>query len=197
LAHPLFNATGITLMRAELNAKRLDFLHEIMRDLHHVGVIANPLHAVEERERADLAARAEHLGIRLSFFSIANRAELDRALDAIGADPSQALVALSEGFVVANRGSIINFAMSRRIPVVSGWAVMAKSGALLTYGPRLADSYYRIAYFIGRILKGAKPSELPIEQPTRFELVVNANIAKALGITIPPWILARADEVIE
>jgi putative tryptophan/tyrosine transport system substrate-binding protein len=197
LAHPLFNATGITLMKAELNSKRLEFLHEIAPEIHRVAVITNPLHAGEERERADLGAQAEQLGIRLAFFSTPNRAELDRALDAIKTDRPQAVIAFSEGFVVENRYTIINFAMTQRLPVISGWAVMAKSGALLTYGPRLVESYRRTAYFVGRILKGTKPAELPIEQPTKFEFVINLKTAKALGLTIPPLVLARADEVIE
>jgi putative ABC transport system substrate-binding protein len=197
LAHPLFNATGITLMRAELNGKRLELLHEIAPEVRRVAVIANPLHAGEAREQADLEAKAEQLGIHISFFATPNRGELDRALDAIRADPPQALVAFSEGFVVENRDTIISFAMSRRLPVVSGWAVMAKSGALFTYGPRLVESYRRAAYFVGRILKGAKPAELPIEQPTVLELVINLKSAKALGLGIPPTVLTRADEVIE
>jgi putative ABC transport system substrate-binding protein len=197
LAHPLFNATGITLMRAELNGKRLELLHEIAPELHRIAVIANPLHAGEESEQADLEAEAEQLGIHISFFATSNRAALDSALDAIGAEPPQALVALSEGFVVENRDTIINFAMSRRIPVVSGWAVMTKSGALFTYGPRLIESYRRTAYFVARILRGAKPAELPIEQPTVLDLVINLRTAKALGLAIPQSLLARADEVIE
>ena len=197
LAHPLFNATGITLMKAELSSKRLEFLHEFAPEVHRVAVITNPLHAGEERERDDLGAQAKQLGIQISFFSTPNRAELDRALDAIAAAPPQALIAFSEGFVVENRDTIINFAMGHRLPLISGWAVMAKSGALLTYGPRLEESYRRTAYFVGRILKGANPEDLPIEQPTRFELVVNRKTANALGLTIPPSILARVDEVIE
>ena len=197
LAHPLFNATGVTLMKAELNSKRLEFLHEFAPEVHRVAVITNPLHPGEEREREDLGAQAEQLGIHLAFFSTPNRAELDRALNAIAADPPQALIAFSEGFVVANRETIINFAMKHRLPLISGWAIMAKSGALLTYGPRLVESYRRTAYFVGRILKGTKPGDLPIEQPTRFELVVNRKTADALGLTIPPSILARVDEVIE
>jgi putative tryptophan/tyrosine transport system substrate-binding protein len=197
LAHPLFNATGVTLMKAELNSKRLEFLHEFAPEAHQVAVITNPLHAGEEREREELGAQAEQLGIHLAFFSTPNRAELDRALNAIAAAPPQALIAFSEGFVVENRDTIINFALRHRLPLISGWAIMAKSGALLTYGPRLGESYRRTAYFVGRILKGAKPVDLPIEQPTRFELVVNRKTADALGLTIPPSILARVDEVIE
>ena len=197
LAHPFFNATGITLMKAELNSKRLEFLHEFAPEAHRVAVITNPLHAGEEREREDLGAQEEQLGIQLAYFPTPNRAELDRALDAIAAGPAQALIAFSEGFVVENRDTIINFAMSHCLPLISGWAIMAKSGALLTYGPRLGESYRRTAYFVSRILKNAKPADLPIEQPTRFELVVNRKTADALGLTIPPSILARVDEVFE
>ncbi|HVM79626.1 MAG TPA: ABC transporter substrate-binding protein [Stellaceae bacterium] len=197
LAHPLFNATGITLMRSELWGKRLELLHEIAPDIHRIAVIANPLHGGEHLERADLAAKANLLGIAVSFFSTPNRAELDRALTAIAADPPQAIAAFSESFVVDNRAYIVNFAMSRRIPVVAGWSVLATAGSLFTYGPRLADSYRRTAYFVDRILKGAKPAELPIEQPTVLELVVNLGSAKILGIDIPPALLARADTVIE
>jgi putative tryptophan/tyrosine transport system substrate-binding protein len=143
LAHPLFDATGVTLLKAELNSKRLDFLHEIGPEIRRVAVIANPLHAGEEGERADLAAQAAQLDIRLTFLSTPNRAELDRALDIIAADPPQAIVAFAEGLVIENRPTIINFAMSRRLPVVSGWAVMANSGALFTYGPRLVESFRR------------------------------------------------------
>jgi putative ABC transport system substrate-binding protein len=107
------------------------------------------------------------------------------------------LVAFSDAFVVETRNYIINFAMSRRLPVVSRWAVMAQSGALCTYGPRLVESYRRVAYYVDRVLKGSKPAELPIEQPTIFELVINLNSAKTLGLTAPPVVLVRADRVIE
>jgi len=197
LAHPLFNATGVTLLKAELNGKRLEYLHEIMPDIRRVAIIANPLHPGEASERADLTRKADQLGIHLSFFATPTRAELDRALDAIAADPPQAIVAFSEGFVVENRATIINFAMSRHLPVVSGWATMAKSGALFTYGPRLEESYRRPAYYVGRILAGARASDLPIERPTVLELVVNLNSAKTLGITVPNSVVALADRVIE
>lgn len=197
LAHPLFNATGITLMKAELNSKRLEFLHELMSSVRRVAVIANPLHAGEAAERADLSAKAQELGIKLDFFKTPNRAELDRALAAIKADPPDAVVAFSEGFVVENRELIIEVASSSSIPVVSGWAVMAKSGALFTYGPRLEESYRRTAYFVDRILKGTKPEALPIERPAVLELVLNLRMARSLGLQIPPILLARADDTIE
>ena len=197
LAHPLENATGITLMSVEMNGKRLELLHEIMPQIRRVAVLANPLHPGVQRERGDFEAKAQQLGIDASFFAIPNRAELDRALSSIATRAPDALVAFSDAFVVENRKYIISFAMSRRLPVVSGWAVMAESGALCTYGPRLVESYRRVAYYVDRILKGAKPAELPIEEPSKFELVINLNTARTLGLTIPSQVLVRADRVIE
>ena len=184
-------------MVAELNSKRLELLHEIVPDLRHIAVIANPLHPGVEFERRDSEAKARQLGIQISFFATANRAELDRAFDAIAANLPQAMLVFSEGFVVENRQYILNFAMSRHIPVVSGWAVMAESGALCTYGPRLVEAYRRVAYLVDRILQGAKPADLPIEQPTVLELVVNLKSAKILGLKIPSAVLVQADTVIE
>lgn len=197
LAHPLFNATGITLMKAELNGKRLEFLHQLAPSVHRVAVIANPLHAGEASERANLSAKALELGIRLDFFKTSNRPELDRALAAIRLDPPGAIVAFSEGFVVENRDRIIGVANSLRVPVVSGWAIMAQTGALFTYGPRLEESYRRTAYFVDRILKGAKPADLPIERPTIIDLVLNLKAAKFLGLQISQSFIARADDTID
>jgi putative ABC transport system substrate-binding protein len=197
LAHPLFNATGISLMLAQLNSKRLELLHEILPDFRRVAVLSNPLHPGEQLERTDSETKARQLGLEIAFFPTPNRADLDRALAALDAGSPQALLVFSDAFVVENRQRIINFAMSRRLPIISGWAVMAESGALCTYGPRLFDSYRRVAYFVDRILRGAKPDDLPIEQPTVLELVVNLDTARTLGITIPPTVLARADRVIE
>jgi putative ABC transport system substrate-binding protein len=197
LAHPLHNATGISLMSIEMNGKRLELLREIAPEISRVAVIANPLHSGMQLERTDFEAKGKQLGIAVSFFSTQNRAELDQALSSLASKAPEALVAFSDAFVVDNKNYIINFAMSRRLPVVSGWAVMAENGALCTYGPRLVESYRRTAYFVDRILKGSTPAELPIERPTVFELVVNLNSAKTLGITVPSTVLARADRIIE
>lgn len=197
LAHPLLNSTGVTLLRAELNGKRLEILHEIQPKIRRVAVIANPLHAGEVLERADLETKARQLGIELTFFSTPNKDALEQALTGIAADLPQAIVAFSEGFVVENRHRIIAFATDHGIPVVSGWAIMARSGALITYGPRLVEAYSRTAYFVDRILRGAKPADLPIEQPTVLELIVNVKAAKVVGLDVPTSLLARADEVIE
>ena len=113
------------------------------------------------------------------------------------ADPPQAISVFSDGFAVQNRQSIIDFASSQRAPVIAAWPIFARSGAICSYGPRLSESYRRLASYVDRILKGAKPADLPIEQPTKFETVVNQRTANAFGLTIPPSLLASADEVIE
>jgi ABC-type uncharacterized transport system substrate-binding protein len=197
LSHPLFNATGISLMLPQLNSKRLELLREIFPDIRRIAVIANPLHPGQQLEKADSEAKARQLGIDAAFFATSNRQELDSALKTIDGNLPQAILVFSDAFAVENRQYIVNFAMSRRLPVVSGWAVMADSGALCAYGPRLVESYRRVAYFVDRILKGANPAELPIEQPTVLELVVNLNSARTLGIKIPSTVLVRADRVIE
>lgn len=197
LSHPLENATGVSLMAVELNTKRLDLLRQIAPDVRRLAVLANPLHPGADKERGYSELAAQQLGFETSFHPTPNRTELDGALASLYAQKPQALLVLSDGFVVENRSLIVNFAMSLRLPVVSGWAVMADSGALCTYGPRLVESYRRTAYFVDRILKGAKATDLPIEQPSVFELVINLNSAKTLGISVPQSVLVRADRVIE
>lgn len=197
LAHPLYNATGITLLRAELNGKRLEMLRELIPGLRHVGVIANSLHAGEQLELREITASATALGLAISYYATPNSVALDAALVAIAADLPQALLVLSDAFAVEHRSRITAFAMAHRLPIASGWAVMAEAGSVFTLGPRMADSYRRTAYFVDRILKGARPAELPIEQPTVLQTVINMKSARTLGISVAPSLLARADEIIE
>jgi putative ABC transport system substrate-binding protein len=197
LAHPLFNATGITLMLAELNGKRLDLFKQILPGMRRVGVLANALHPGQERERAVVEDEARQQGLRTSAYTMRSEAELAAALAALAAAPPEGLLVLSDGFVVTHRRKILDFALAHRMPVISGWALMADSGALCTYGPRLAESFARVGYFVDRILKGAAPSALPIEQPTILELVINLKTARQLGLSVPKTVLTRADRVIE
>lgn len=197
LTHPLYNATGITLMLAEQNAKRLDLLRQISPQVRRLSVLANALHPGQNLERDVAEAKAREVGMQISMHLTRNQAELDAALAAIGAERPDALLVFSDAFVVEHRRLILDFALSRRLPVVSGWSVMADDGALCTYGPRLVESYRRVGYFVDRIVRGARPSELPIEQPTVFELVINRRTARQLGVAIPPAVLARADRIID
>jgi putative tryptophan/tyrosine transport system substrate-binding protein len=197
LAHPRGNMTGLTFMAAELNGKRLELLREIVPNLHRVAILANPAHPGEHLERDYTQEYGRQLGLVTDYFATTTREELERAFATMAKEPPQAISLFADGFAIQYRQSIIDFGMSRRVPVISGWPVFARVGAICTYGPQLTSSYQRMAYYVDRILKGTPPSDLPIEQPTKFELVLNLKTAKALGLEIPPTLLARADEVIE
>ena len=193
LARPRGNMTGVTLMAVEFNGKR----QEIVPDLRRVAIVGNPEHPGAHLERAFSEETARRLDLAIEYLPTRTRDELTSVLSAISAHPPQAISLLADGFAIQNRQTIIDFAMRHRAPVISGWPIFARSGAVCTYGPRLTESYGRLAYYIDRILKGAKPDDLPIERPTKFEFVINLRTAKALGLTIPPSLLVRADEVIE
>ncbi|WP_370201806.1 ABC transporter substrate-binding protein [Bradyrhizobium elkanii] len=197
LAKPRGNKSGLTLMAVELNGKRLDLLRDIIPKLRRVAVIGNPEHPGAHLERGFSEATGRQLGLRIDYFPTETGDRLTAALAAMADDPPQAVSILADGFAIQNRQTIIDFAMSEHIPAISGWPIFAQSGALFTYGPKVADSYRRLAYFADRVFKGARPADLPIEQPTTFEFVINMRTAKALDITISPFLLASADRVIE
>ena len=197
LSRPLGNMTGLTFMAAEFNGKRLELLKEIIPGLRRVAIIANPEHPGEQLERRYSEEAAQRLGFTIDHFATRNRSELDSAFTSIAAIPVQAISVFADGFAIQNRQRIVDFGISRGMPVISGWAIFAQSGALCTYGPQLSESYRRLAYYVDRVLKGTRPSDLPIEQPTKFELVLNSKTAKALNINIPSSVLVRADTVIE
>jgi putative ABC transport system substrate-binding protein len=197
LARPRGNMTGLSFMAAEFNGKRIELLQELIPGLRRVAIIANPEHPGEQLERRYSEEAGQRLGLTIDHFATRTRSELDAALTNIATIPAQAISVFADGFAIQNRQSIVDFGISRRMPVISGWAVFAQSGALCTYGPRLSESYRRLAYYVDRVLKGTKPADLPIEQPTKFELVINLKTANALDIAIPPSVLVRADTVIE
>jgi putative tryptophan/tyrosine transport system substrate-binding protein len=197
LARPRGNMTGVTLMAVEFNGKRLELLQEIVPELRRVTIVGNPEHPGSHLERAFSEETARRLGLTIEYLPTRTRDELTGVLSAISARPPQAISLLADGFAIQNRQTIIDFAMRHRAPLISGWPIFARSGAVCTYGPRLTESYRRLAYYIDRILKGAKPADLPIERPTKFEFVINLRSAKALGLTIPQSLLARAGQVIE
>ena len=197
LARPHANMTGLTFMAPELTAKRLELLREIIPELRRVAILAYPEHPGEHIERAYSEETAKHLGIEINYFPTSSLEDLAAALAKIASDPPQAISLFSDGFALQNRDRTINFATDHRLPVISGWPIFAESGALCTYGPDLRESYRRLAYYADRVLRGAKPIDLPVEQPTKFELVINLKTAKVLGLTVPQSLLQRADEVIE
>jgi putative ABC transport system substrate-binding protein len=160
LARPHVNMTGVTFMAPELTAKRLDLLREMIPALRRVAVLFYPEHPGQHIERAYSEETAQRLGLSVAYFPTSTLEDLNAALTAMAEDPPQAISLFADGFALQNRERIIEFAMSHRLPVISGWPIFAQSGALCTYGPNLAVSYRRLAYYVDRILKGAKPVDL-------------------------------------
>lgn len=197
LARPRGNMTGLTFMAAELNGKRLQILSDIIPGLRRVAIVANSEHGGVHLERANSEEVGRQLGLTIQYYPTPTRDKLKDAFAAMAADPPQAISVFSDGFAVQNRQSIIDFASSQRAPVIPAWPIFARSGAICSYGPRLSESYRRLASYVDRLLKGARPADLPIEQPTTFETVINQRTAKAFGLAIPQSLLASADEVIE
>lgn len=196
-AHPGGNATGITLFAAELAGKRLALLKQVLPGMRSVGVIHNPLHPGAPREVSSTREAAEALALKPTFLPTQNATELDAALAEAARLRVDAVLVFADGFTLTHADRIAAFSLRQRIPVVAGWASFAQRGNLMAYGPEFADVYRRLASYADRIRRGARPADLPVEQPTKFELVVNLKTARALGITVPQSVLVQATEVIE
>jgi putative ABC transport system substrate-binding protein len=184
-------------MSLDLSGKRIELLREIVPQVRRLAVLARPEHAGEHRERAVSEEVVAKLGMTMAYVPIQAASELDDAFQAIARQKCDALVTFPDGVMVANSGRIAKFAVNAKLPTVSGWASFADNGFLLTYGPNLADTYRGLARHVDRILRGAKPSDLPVELPRTVELVLNARTARALGVTIPQSALLRADRIVE
>lgn len=195
-AHPGGNASGITLFASDLVGKRMAMLRQVLPRLQRIGVIANPGHPGAERELQASRDAAARLGLKLSFFPASSTVALEAVLAAVNASRVEALLVFADGFALEQAERIAEFSAQHRIPVVAGWATFAQRGNLLAYGPEFNDVYRRLASYADRIHKGAKVGDLPLEQPTKFELVVNLKTARAIGIAIPQALLLQADEVI-
>lgn len=196
LARPNANMTGLTYLGTELNGKRLELLREIVPGVRRVALLANPAYPGESGERANSEATAGRIGLDVRHVAARTTDDLAAAFTRMANEKVQAISLFADSFAVQNRDRIVAFAMSQRIPLVSSWPVFAEAGALCTYGPRLADSYRRLAYYADRVLRGTRPAELPIEQPTTIETIVNLKTAAALGLKVPEAVLVRADRVI-
>ena len=197
LASPGGNVTGLTLMQTELSRKRLQLLREAAPGTALVAVIWNPTDPSAADFLRETEAAARSLGLKLHEIEARSPAELDAAFKAVADLRPSAFFTLPGGMFQANVRRIIDFAAKRRLPGVFPNRAFVEAGGLLSYAPSLAASWRRAAVFVDKILKGAKPGDLPIEQPTQFELVVNLRTAKALGLTIPAAVLARADQIIQ
>lgn len=197
LARPGGNLTGISYLQLELVGKRLQLLKAVLPDVRRVAVISFPRHAGDLSERRACEAAAMKLGLTLEMFEAQTTSDTLAALATIEQSQNRAVMIFPEQSVIAMRERIAAWSIRSRIPTVSGWAQFAEAGNLMSFGPNLHATSFRLASFVDRILKGAKPAELPVEQPVRVERVVNARTAKALGIGIPSAVLVQADKVIE
>jgi putative ABC transport system substrate-binding protein len=197
LAHPGGNVTGTSMMAPDLVAKQLEILREVVPKVFRVALLwnpANPGSAAQVRE-AEGVARA--MGLRLQALEARDPPEIDHAFVAMTRDRPGALVVLADAIFINQRRRIADLAAKNRLPAVYGMGDYADVGGLIIYSANLPAMHRRAATFVDKILKGAKPADLPVEQPNAFELVINLKTAKALGLTIPPSLLHRADEVIE
>jgi putative ABC transport system substrate-binding protein len=195
LAQPGGNITGVFLDLPELSGKQLQLLTEVIRPIARVAVLGDPVLNAPQFRATDVAARA--LGIEPQSVEVRAPKDFDTALEAAGRGRASAVLLLSSPLVFTGRADISALAVKRRLPAVSMFVEFAEAGGLMAYGPSLREAFWRSGAYVGRILHGAKPGELPVQRPTKFELVINLNTAKALGLTIPPSVLQRADQVIE
>ena len=196
LAHPGGNVTGLSLMTIELSAKRLQLLKEAVPRATRVAVLWNPDTLWHAKAVQDLKTVAPSLSIELSAVGARTPEELSAAFSAVSRAHAQALYVLDDPQFMAHRMTLVELASKGRLPTIYGLRQFVDEGGLMSYGANLRDLYRRSAGYVDKILKGAKPGDLPIEQPTKFELVVNLKTARALGLTIPESILLQADEVI-
>jgi putative tryptophan/tyrosine transport system substrate-binding protein len=197
LARPGGNMTGITWLAFELVGKRLEMLKEAVPTVSRVAILANPAHPGEQHELRETQHTAQSLGMTVQHHQVRSAADFDAAFDAIIEEDAEALVVFPENVTLEHRHPIAAFAVKHRLPSVFGWKEYAQAGGLLAYGPDRVETLRRLAVYVDKILKGAKPSDLPVEQPMKFELIINLTTAQALGLTIPPTLLFQADEVLQ
>lgn len=196
LSRPGRNATGISLMALDLIVKRMEFLKQVKPSLRRVAFLASPEHPGHPRELAASRAAAVQLGVEVVYHEVGTPAELAAALPVVAAEKPDGALLFSDALMVGQRQQLAEFFLKNRIPSAAGWSAFPDSGHVLSYGPERLAVWRRISYFVDRILKGARPAELPIELPTTFELVVNRRAAAAMGLSLPQAILVRADRII-
>jgi len=197
LSHPGGNVTGMSILAAEMGGKRLEILKQALPRAARVTVLWNAAYQGKSDEFQDTQATAVALKVTLKSIEIRGTQDIEPALSTLGRDRPDAIVVFADPLTAAHRRRFTEQALKLRLPMISELREFTQAGALLSYGASLPDLFRRAAGLVDKILRGAKPADLPVEQPTKFELVINLKTAKALGLTIPPSLLARADQVIE
>jgi putative tryptophan/tyrosine transport system substrate-binding protein len=196
LARPGGNVTGNTILAPDLNGKRLELIKELVPGISRIAVLANPTNPATAVDIKAAQAAARGLGVSLQVLEVREQNDFDRAFTAARESGAAALLVQADPFILAYRARIAKLALASRLPAVGGISGFAEAGSVADYGPDLTAMFRRAAAYIDKILKGAKPADLPVQQPTRLELVINTGTAEALGLRIPPSILLRADRVI-
>jgi putative ABC transport system substrate-binding protein len=197
LARPGGNITGLSAVAPELSGKRLELLKETVPTLSHVAVLWNPADPGIKINFDATEAAARVLGVQIQSVEVRSAKDFDGAFKALIAGRAQGLNVLQAHLINEHRTRIVKFAAQNRLPTMFGEEGLMDAGGLMSYGPDYRDLFHRAAVYVDKILKGAKPTDLPVEQPTKFELVINLKTAKQIGLTIPPHVLARADKVIK
>ncbi|MBI4489616.1 MAG: ABC transporter substrate-binding protein [Deltaproteobacteria bacterium] len=197
LARPGGNITGLTSIAADLEGKRLELLREVIPRLSHVAVFWNPASPFQVVAEKEVQAAAQVLRMKVLSLGVQAQEQFDNAFATIRRERPGALNVLADRLFLHNRARIMDFATQNRLPGVHAYVELVEAGGLMSYGPSYAGMHRRAATYVDKILKGTKPADLPVEQPMRFELIINLKTAKQIGLTIPPNVLARADKVIK
>jgi putative ABC transport system substrate-binding protein len=196
LARPGGNLTGVTALGQELSGKRLQLLKEAMPAISHVAVLSNPSNPDSKFSVKEVEAAANELGVKLRVYETGDPTKFDAAFRAMAAERTGAVLVLTDSMLFTHRKRIVELAAQNRLPAMYPISEYANVGGLMFYGANFPDMYRRAATFVDKILKGSKPADLPVEQPTKFDLIINLKAAKQIGLTVPPNVLARADRVI-
>jgi len=196
-SRPAGNVTGIAFMFTLLGAKNLELLHELLPKATVVGALANPNNPNAAPQVRDLQAAARALGIQLVVLNAGSEREIDNIYSTLSQRRIGALVVTADGFLISRQEQLVELATRHAVPAMYPLRQYVASGGLISYGANLSEAFRQAGNYVGRILKGAKPADLPVEQPTKFEFVINLKTARALGLTIPQTLLLRADQVIE
>jgi putative ABC transport system substrate-binding protein len=197
LSRPGGNITGLSFMVDELSGKRLALLKEVLPNVSRVAVLWYEPNPGSDIVVGAMKAASRELGLKLLLLPVHGPVGLIEAFQAATSGQVEAVSVIEDAVATRHRVEILNFAATHSLPVVSYYKAFAEAGALIAYGPNIPAMYHRVAFYVDRILKGANAGDLPVEQPSKFDLIINLKTAKALGLTIPPSLLARADEVIE
>jgi putative ABC transport system substrate-binding protein len=197
LNRPGGNATGLNILTSALAAKRLELLRDLVPDVNLIGVLFNPNNPNAATDPQDLRDAAATLGLRLFFLQASTPDEISTAFSSFAAQRLKAVLVNTDPYYLSRRDQLAELAARYALPTIYSLREHVTAGGLISYGANLIDAYRLLGGFAGRILRGGKPAEMPVEQPTKYELMINLKTAKALGLEVPPTFLARADEVIE